>query len=186
MSTGLIEIMKRAAIEAVDTGQPCDLRFGTVTSVSPLKVQITNQFTIPESLLIVPRHLTDYEVIVSFEWESELDGKHKHGYSGTTQNAGSHNHSYSGSTGNSSGGSGESAFSSHGHSYSGTTGTESNHAHDYSGTTVESIEHTHIIKSQKDTDTEKKMIIHEALKVGEKVALIRKTGGQVYYILDRI
>jgi L-asparaginase/Glu-tRNA(Gln) amidotransferase subunit D len=154
MSTGLIDIIKRAAIEAEDNRQPCDLRFGTVTSKSPLKVQITNQFTIPESLLIVPRHLTDYTVKVSFNWETELAGEHDHSYSGTTYPK--------------SGGSGESAFSSH--------------SHGYSGTVKSKPDHKHVVKSNK----EKELTVHNALEVGDKVALIRKTGGQVYYILDRI
>jgi hypothetical protein len=154
MSTGIVEIMKRAAMDAIESRQMCDLRFGTVVSTSPLKVQITNQFTIPESLLIVPKHLTDYTVKVSFNWNTEGAGSHKHSYSGSTENA--------------SGGSGESSFSSHSHSYSGSTGTES--------------DHKHTVKSDKN----KSITIHNALGVGDKVALLRKTGGQSYYILDRI
>lgn len=116
MSTGLIGIVKRAALDAEDSRQPCDLRFGTVTSVKPLKIQITNQFILPESLLIVPQHLTDHEVEVTIpNWKtSQSDG------------------------------------------------------------------HTHSIEGKN------KMTVHGALKVGNQVALIRKTGGQSYYILDRI
>ena len=57
MATGLIDIIKRASLDAIENAQLCDLRYGTVTSVSPLKVQITNQFTIPASLLVVPKRL---------------------------------------------------------------------------------------------------------------------------------
>lgn len=125
MATGLIDIMKRASMDAMENNQMCDLRFGTVTSVSPLRVQITNLLTIPESLLIVPEKLTDYTIEVTpLSWVTE----------------------------NTSGGSGDSSFSSHNHSIVG----------------------------------KKKIIIHNALKVGDKVALLRKTGGQAYYILDRL
>ena len=124
MSSGLIELIKTAAMEAMETNQMCDLRVGTVTSTAPLKVQVTNQFTIPSSLLIVPEHLTDYSVDVTVNWNTESKG----------------------------GGSGEAAFASHNHSISG----------------------------------KKTMTVHSALKVGDKVALIRKTGGQSYFILDRI
>lgn len=65
MSTGMIDIIHRAALEAMENIKPCDLRFGTVSSVNPLKVQITNELIIPESLLIVPEHLTDYSVNVN-------------------------------------------------------------------------------------------------------------------------
>ncbi len=124
MSSGLIDIMKRASMDAVDNAQMCDLRYGTVVSVNPLKVQVTNLFTIPESLLVVPQHLTNYSISVTVDWTTE----------------------------NKSGGSGESSFSSHSHGMNGT----------------------------------KTMTINNALKVNDKVALLRKTGGQSYFILDRI
>ena len=124
MTTGLIEIMKRAAKEVYENDQPTDLRFGTVVSEKPLKVQVTNLFTIPQSMLVVPKHLTDYEVEVTVDWTTE----------------------------NQSGGSGDSAFASHNHGVKG----------------------------------KKKMKVHNALKNGDKVALIRKHGGQSFYILDRI
>lgn len=58
----MIEIMKIAAMDAIENGKPCDLRIGTVTSIAPLKVQITSNLIIPESLLVVPQYLTDYSV----------------------------------------------------------------------------------------------------------------------------
>lgn len=124
MSTGLIEIMKRAAMDANDNAKPVDLRYGTVVSTSPLKIQVTNQFTIPSSMLIVPQHLTKYTLDVSVDW----------------------------TTGNSSGGSGDSAYASHNHRVNGT----------------------------------KTITINNALKTGDKVALLRQAGGQSYFILDRI
>lgn len=108
MSTGLINIVKRAALDAVDNAKMCDVRYGKVISVSPLKVQITNQFTIPSSLLTVPQHLTDYAVEV-----------------------------------------------------------------DIPNCTSAEIE-------------SKSMVIHNALKIGDRVALLRSQGGQSYFILDRI
>ena len=129
MATGLIDIMKRAAIDANESNKPADLRFGTVTSASPLKVQVTNQFILPESILIVPEHLTDHEIEVtvkdSYGWETKYR----------------------------SGGSGDSAFASHNHDIA---------------------------------FERKKILVHGALKVGDKVALMRKQGGQFYYILDRL
>ena len=65
MSTGMIEIMKRAAMDVFDNSKPCDLRFGTVASVTPLSVRISSDLILPESVLIVPQHLTDYTVNVN-------------------------------------------------------------------------------------------------------------------------
>lgn len=119
MNRSLSGGIKLAAKQLMDDGQQCDLRFGTVVSVSPLKVQITNLLTLPQSVLIVPEHLTNYKVNVTLDWKtSEYDSD------------------------------------------------DDIHNHDISGT--------------------KTMTINNALKVGDKVALIRKTGGQSYYILDRI
>jgi hypothetical protein len=115
MSSGLIDIMKRASMDAVDNAKMCDLRYGTVVSVNPLKVQVTNVFTIPSALLVVPEHLTNHKVSVTLNLN---------------------------------------------------TSTTSEHSHKVSGT------HT--------------ITIHNALKVGDKVALLRKQGGQSYFILDRI
>lgn len=117
MSTGIINIMKRAAIDAVENGKPCDVRYGTVASVKPLKIQVTPNFILPESLLTVPQHLTDYQVTVSFDWDTEdTDG------------------------------------------------------------------HTHELSSDKT----KTITIHNALKVGDRVALLRLQGGHSYLIQDRL
>ena len=102
MSTGLIEIIKRASLEAIDNRQMADIRYGKVTSINPLKVQVTNQLTLPSALLVVPQHLTEYSVTIT------MDG------------------------------------------------------------------------------ADKKIKIKNALKIGDKVALLRKQGGQSYFILDRI
>ena len=104
MATGIIDVVKRAALEAIANEQMCDLRYGTVTNTSPLRVQVTSQLTIPSSLLVVPEHLTNYKVKVTMD--------------GDTSN--------------------------------------------------------------------KTMTINNALKTGDKVALLRKQGGQSYFILDRI
>lgn len=102
MGRSLSGAVKLISQQNVENKQLCDLRFGTVASVSPLKVKISNQLTLPQSVLIVPKSLTDYEV----------------------------------------------------------------------KTIIDNVEKTITIKN--------------ALKTGDKVALIRKTGGQSYFILDRI
>jgi hypothetical protein len=102
MATGLIQLIKTAALEAVENSQMCDLRYGKVINTSPLKVQITNQLVLPESTLIVPERLTNHSVSVTVDSET------------------------------------------------------------------------------------KRVSVNNALKVGDKVALLRKQGGQSYFILHRI
>lgn len=129
MATGLLDIMKRSALDAVDNAKPCDLRYGTVVSIAPLKVRVTNQFIIPESMLVVPEHLTDYELEVTIKPDYEWKTIEK------------------------SGGSEAASFESH----------------------------THDIYFER-----KKIKVHGALKVDDKVVMARKSGGQHFLILDRL
>lgn len=57
---------------------------------------------------------------------------------------------------------------------------DTTHGHPGAGTNVIPIDHEHEYKGRK------KIVMHYALKVGEKVVLIREQGGQMYYVLDRI
>lgn len=124
MSSGLVQVIKQIAMDAVDNSKMPDLRFGTVISDSPLKVQVTNQFVIPSSMLIVPQNLTDYEVDITIDAS----------YGWDTQNE-----------------------------------------------IVNGEPHKHEL-----TIGEQKMKIHNGLKTGDKVVMLRKHGGQSYFILDRI
>lgn len=133
MSSGILDIIKRASLDAVENNKPSDLRFGTVISTSPLKVQVTNQFVIPESLLIVPEKLTSYQISVTMDW-STTPYTHTHTIDDTYTGGGS--------------------------------ASSDTHTHSTVGT--------------------KSITIHNELKVGDKVALMRKAGGQSYFILDRI
>lgn len=139
MATGLIDIMKRAALDASDAAKFADLRYGTVVSVNPLKVQITNQFSIPESMLIVPKHLTNYTIECLFEQPYQ--------------------------------------------SLSGTTGIS-----DTLSTETDKIKnHTHpVTLSSSGSSQSTSITLKNALKVGDKVALLRQQGGQSYFILDKI
>ena len=63
MATGLIDIIKRASIDAEESSTPVDIKYGTVTQVSPeLCVRITPVFILPSELLVVPEYLTDHNV----------------------------------------------------------------------------------------------------------------------------
>lgn len=76
-----------------------------------------------------------------------------------------------------------SALSSHKHGLSGNTGEygEDSHTHALSGNT----ESTNL-KHQHDIAGKKEITIHNALKVGDEVILIRQQKGQKYVVIDRI
>lgn len=54
------------------------------------------------------------------------------------------------------------------------------HSHPEAGNNTIPIDHEHEYKGRK------KILIHNGLLKGEKVAMIRQEGGQIYYIIDRI
>lgn len=99
---------------------------GVVKSISPLKIQVTNdeKLIIGPNITYVPWHLTDYATEVTVEWE----------------------------TGDASGGSGEAAYAPHRHTILG----------------------------------RKKITVHNALKVGEKVHILSFNHGKQYFVLDRV
>ncbi len=126
MATGMVDAIKRAAMDAVESSKPCDLRFGTVATEVPLSIRISEQFTLPQAALIVPEHLTKHETKITIKPE----------YNWKTQDE---------------------------------------------KTCNEEETHKHQILSN-----EQKVTIHNELKVGDKVVLIRMQGGQFYYVAGRI
>ncbi|HBF9426555.1 TPA: DUF2577 domain-containing protein [Clostridioides difficile] len=52
MSQELLQIIKKAAMDAVETSNPMALAFGTIESISPLRVKIEQKLSIGEIFLI--------------------------------------------------------------------------------------------------------------------------------------
>lgn len=77
MSTGLIEIVKVAALNAIEQSKPMDIRKGTVIEANPLRIKITNELILPESVLIVPQRLKTYDVDVFVDWSDDTSGNQK-------------------------------------------------------------------------------------------------------------
>jgi len=86
-----VELVKQAAVEAVEATKPVQYLFGKVISVSPLKIQVSAKSIYTEKMLILTRNVTDFEV--------DMTVSHV--------------------TLNRAGGSGDPAFASHNHDYKG-------------------------------------------------------------------
>lgn len=149
----MINIMKAAALGAVEAGNPVNICFGSVEAEEPLSVSVEQKLILGREQLILTRNVTEYTVEmtvdhVTEEALEELDFSHNHSYSGETEKGGepSHSHLYAGETDSAS-------------------GRIAAHAHGYKG--------------------RKTFTVHNGLKVGEKVLLIRLQGGQKYLVLDR-
>ena len=89
--TDLLNAVKKAALDAVNAGQPSDFCYGKVTSVNPLKILVEQKMPLGSAQLILSRNVTDYKTKVTIDWATES----KSGGSGDSSYA-SHNHSVSG------------------------------------------------------------------------------------------
>ena len=69
--TELLKAVKRAAVEAVAAGNPSGVYFGKVISVNPLQIRVDQKMVLGQAQLALTRHVTDYEVPVDVEWETE-------------------------------------------------------------------------------------------------------------------
>lgn len=67
----------------------------------------------------------------------------------------------------------------HNHGYSGSTDTADLHTHSYSGATQDNT-HGHAVTGTKIIK------VHNALKAGDMVMLLRMQGGQKYLVIDKV
>lgn len=109
----LINIIKKTALEAVDASQPCNVLFGTVTSTSPLQVNVNQKLILTSEFLVLTKAVQDYEVDIEvshYVEDDTFDESHTHKFTGTDSNGdtfsettkdtsnldGTHNHKYKG------------------------------------------------------------------------------------------
>ena len=57
----IIQIIKQAAMEAVEASKPLKVVYGAVVSVKPLKIKIDQKITLTEEFLVLSSNVTDYE-----------------------------------------------------------------------------------------------------------------------------
>lgn len=141
MSEQLLNVIKKAAKEAIEESTPSNVMFGTVTSTSPLNINVEQKLNLTSEFLVLTKNVVDYEVNVTMDWNTEV----------RSLNA-NHNHSTSVS--------GDCSVTVN------QRDINLNHSHGINGT--------------------KSITIHNALKNGDKVILIRQQGGQKYVVLDKI
>ena len=66
-----VEVVKRAAVEAVEAGKPVNILFGTVLSASPLKIQVDQKSIYTSKMLILTRNVIDFEVDMTVNHSTE-------------------------------------------------------------------------------------------------------------------
>lgn len=101
----MVQIIKLAAVEAVEAGKPADVIFGTVVSDKPLQIKIDQKLILQGQSLVLTRSVTDYDVDMTVAHSTEFSGARGHSHkvsttndSGTTDEdfAPDHRHGYEG------------------------------------------------------------------------------------------
>ncbi len=59
-ASGLLEMIKRASLEAQAAAKPVNVQFGEVKSTVPLKICVEQKMLLGEAQLILARHVTEY------------------------------------------------------------------------------------------------------------------------------
>lgn len=137
----LVKVMKKAAIDAVESTKPVNVYFGTVINASPLQINVEQKMLLGKNQLILSRNVTDFKTTVTVQWKTE------------------------------------SALSTHNHMVKGKDSSND----DIDLTTGDkNLRHEHDIVGQKE------ITVHNQLKKGEEVILIRQQEGQKYIVIDRI
>ncbi|WWR16512.1 DUF2577 domain-containing protein [Lachnospiraceae bacterium JLR.KK008] len=124
-ANGIIEKIKRAALEAQDAAKPVNICYGEVISRIPLKIRVEQKLLLGEKQLILTRNVTDFTTTISVDQETEKEAMAEEG--------------------------GESVPP---------------HSHRITGV--------------------KQITVHNGLKAGDKVVMLRQQEGQKFIVADRI
>lgn len=159
--------IKKAAKEAVDAGQPSDFCFGRVISETPLKISVEQKMVLSTAQLILTRNVTDYHIEMSVNHTTDIaldiNMQHTHGFNGNAE-------TYSGQTNS--------------------AGTNEPHMHEYSHSHILSgnVEYANNVSlgHRHDYSGRKTFLIHNSLKLGEDVVLLKQKGGQKFLVIDRV
>lgn len=61
----LLNLIKRASIEAIEASKPVNVCFGTVINISPLQIQINQKLILGKNQLILTRNVTNYTISIN-------------------------------------------------------------------------------------------------------------------------
>ena len=66
----MVQLVKKAAVEAVEAAKPVQFLFGQVISASPLKIQVDQKSIYTEKMLVLTRNVTEHEIDISISAQS--------------------------------------------------------------------------------------------------------------------
>lgn len=67
----LLETIKTAAVDAVNSTKPVEIVLGIVLSTQPLKIELEQKLSLSEAFVIVPEELTDRTVKIIIDGEEK-------------------------------------------------------------------------------------------------------------------
>lgn len=53
----MLDIIKQAALDVIETSKPVAIQFGTVSTISPLEISVDQRLILTEAFLIVPESI---------------------------------------------------------------------------------------------------------------------------------
>ncbi len=78
----MVELIKSAAMGAVNDSKPMSVLFGKVVSTSPVKIFVEQKLTLNEAQLIFTNNVRDYDLEMTVEHFTEESNSHVHPYKG--------------------------------------------------------------------------------------------------------
>lgn len=77
-----VNLVKQAAVEAVEAAKPVQLLYGVVVSATPLSIQVDQKVFYSEQMLVLTRNVTDFTLDISLSAETEEVAGHSHAMNG--------------------------------------------------------------------------------------------------------
>lgn len=78
----MVELIKSAAIGAVNEAKPMQIIFGKVVSAAPVKIFVDQKLILNEAQLIFTNNVKDYDLEMTVEHFTEENNSHIHAYKG--------------------------------------------------------------------------------------------------------
>jgi len=71
ISENLSELIKSIAVKAIASQKPTSVLYGTVISIKPLQIKISDTLILTEEFIVVPKSFTDYSVNIEINCSTE-------------------------------------------------------------------------------------------------------------------
>lgn len=78
----LLQIIKKAAVEAVEASKPTVPVEGTVVSASPLKIKVDQMQILESEFLVLTEAVKKHTAKVTVDWDTATSNSHSHSLSG--------------------------------------------------------------------------------------------------------